>query len=193
MLLTTQVYAQGSGVVSASLFNFQFNHLSNINNNDHPLFSSDHNFTSNQVPQLINENYVDFSQYDATWLYSFSPSYSSKSNNINFDLGVTLRHLSGTTNSAIHNVYFQKTLPLLYGSAIFHFPLKGLSARIEGNHLDLSDTQFFDYKAKLSYEWRNGFGMQGGWQHQQFSLDSVNKSDALYESNGPYIDFYLNF
>lgn len=168
LLLASQAVAQQS----APLFNFKFNHISN---------------TKSTASTLAGTRALKFKQYDASWLYPWEDK------NVNVDLGVTLRHLSGVRNSALKNVHFHKTLPLLHASALFNLSLKGLSAGIEGNHLNTKESLIFDYRAKVSYEWRNGFGMQGGWQHQQFSLDNSLNAAAEYESIGPYIDFYLNF
>ena len=164
---------------SDPLFNFKFNHLSNVQ-------SADSVF---QLAPAKNNNELEFEQYDATLTYPW------ESKNFNIDLGLTLRHLSGFKNSAINssNSYFQEVLPLIHASALFALPLDGLTAGIEGSHLDYSDSQVFDYRAKVSYEWRDGFGLQGGWQHQQFSLDSAAKNGADYQRTGPFIDFYLNF
>ena len=175
MLLSASVFADQS----ESLLNFKFNHSSTFSESDQ-LF-----------PQHIfnNKNSVEFAQYDATWTYPW------ETKNMNIDLGLTLRHLSGYKNSAqaTGNNYFQQVLPLVHASAFFSLPLKGLTAGIEGSHLELSNQQVFDYRAKLSYEWRKGFGLQGGWQHQQFNLDYSTDSSTGFEKTGPFIDFYLNF
>jgi len=164
---------------SESLLNFKFDHLSNVQNSD--LLSLD--------TATTNSDSLTFAQYDATWTYPW------ETKNFNIDLGVTLRHLSGYQNSSknLGGAYFQTVLPLFHASALYSLPVKGLSAGIEGSHLDIDDNQVFDYRAKVSYEWRKGFGMQGGWQHQQFNLDNVTNLGADYEHNGPFIDFYLNF
>lgn len=164
---------------SESLLNFKFNHLSNIQRTD----------SISQISSSINIDTLEFAQYDATWTYPW------ETKNINIDLGVTLRHLSGFKNSSenIGDRYFQQVLPLVHASALFSLPLKGLSAGIEGSHLDSDNNQIFDYRAKVSYEWRKGFGLQGGWQHQQFNLDNATDTGANFEKNGLYLDFYLNF
>ena len=163
---------------SESLLNFKFNHLSNIQNSDQSFLL---------VPSS-NSTSLEFAQFDATWTYPW------ETKNMNIDLGVTLRHLSGFKNSTenLGNGRFQEVLPLLHASALYSLPLKGLSAGIEGSRLDTNTRQVFDYRAKVSYEWRKGFGLQGGWQHQQFKLDSAD-TGADYELNGPFVDFYLNF
>lgn len=164
---------------SESLLNFKFNHLTNVQNGTPILF----------VTPSASNNALEFAQFDATWTYPW------ETQNMNIDLGVTLRHLSGFNNS-VENVgtnYFQEVLPLLHASALFALPLEGLSAGIEGSHLDSNNRQVFDYRAKVSYEWRKGFGLQGGWQHQQFNLENATNSGADFERTGPFIDFYLNF
>ena len=164
---------------SESLLNFKFNHLSNVQ-------------SAEQASQLVpssSSTSLEFAQFDATWTYPW------ETKNMNIDLGVTLRHLSGFKNSteSTGNSYFQEVLPLLHASALFALPLDGLSAGIEGSHLDSNTHQVFDYRAKVSYEWRKGLGLQGGWQHQQFKLDNATDSGADYEQTGPFLDFYLNF
>ena len=175
MLFTSSLVAEQS----ESLLNFKFNHLSNIQSTDQ----------SSELVPSTNSNMLEFAQYDATWTYPW------ETKNMNIDLGVTLRHLSGFKNSTENtgNNYFQEVLPLVHASALFALPLDGLSAGIEGSHLDSNTRQVFDYRAKVSYEWRKGFGLQGGWQHQQFKLDSATDTGAGYERTGPFVDFYLNF
>ncbi|MCW8900467.1 MAG: hypothetical protein OQK75_08540 [Gammaproteobacteria bacterium] len=164
---------------SESLLNFKFNHLSNISNGEQ----------ISQLRPLTNSNPVEFAQYDATWTYPW------ETKSMNIDLGVTLRHLSGFKNSMENpgNNHFQEVLPLIHASALYAFPLKGLSAGIEGSHHDSTARQIFDYRAKVSYEWRKGFGLQGGWQHQQFNLENTTDASTDYKRNGPFLDFYLNF
>ena len=180
LVLSTALFTTAASAdQSESLLNFKFNHLTN-NQNTKQLAQS---------TSLLKTDELNFAQFDATWTYPW------ESKNFNIDLGVTLRHLSGYSHSAenIGNHHFQKVLPLVHASALFSLPLKGLSAGIEGSHLDLDDNQVFDYRAKVSYEWRKGFGLQGGWQHQQFNLDNVTNTGADFEKNGPFIDFYLQF
>lgn len=166
---------------SESLLNFKFNHLTNISGN-----SLDQ--SSLLAPSTVSSE-LEFAQFDATWTYPW------ETKNMNIDLGVTLRHLSGFKNAteSAASSHFQEVLPLIHASAFYALPLKGLSAGIEGSRLDSTTRQVFDYRAKVSYEWRKGFGMHGGWQHQQFKLDSATDTGADYEMNGPFVDVYLNF
>ena len=175
MLFSTYALAEQS----ESLLNFKFNHLTSIPNAEQV----------SQSPPSINSQSLKFEQIDATWTYPW------QTKNMNIDLGVTLRHLSGSNNATenLGNSSFQEVLPLIHASALYAFDVKGLSAGIEGSHLGTNDRQVFDYRAKVSYEWRKGFGLQGGWQHQQFNLENVTDSVTGYEKTGPFIDFYLNF
>ena len=156
---------QATAQQSESLLNFKFNHLLNSQ-------------TDEQV-----------SQYDATWTYPL------ETKTMIIDLGVTLRHLSGFKSSTDtqSDKYIHETFPLVHASALFALPLKGLSAGIEGSHIDSIDTKVFDYRAKVSYEWRSGFGLHGGWQHQQSNIETKSTSVTDYQRNGPFLDFYLNF
>ncbi len=164
---------------SDPLLNFKFNHLSNIQNGDQ----------NSSLLSPLNNNTLKFSQFDATWTYPWETS------NMNIDVGVTLRHLSGYMNSTenLGNGYFQQVLPLFHASALYSLPFKGFSAGIEGSHLDSNATRVFDYRAKVSYEWRKGFGLQGGWQHQQFNLDNATDAATEYQRTGPFLDLYLSF
>lgn len=180
MLFSTYALAEQS----ESLLNFKFNHLTNILSTEQVVQP---NASINS--QSLNNQALKFEQFDATWTYPW------QTKNMNIDLGVTLRHLSGINNSTenLGNNYFQEVLPLIHASALYAFDVKGLSAGIEGSHIGTNDRKVYDYRAKVSYEWRKGFGLQGGWQHQQFNLENVTDSVTGYEKNGPFIDFYLNF
>lgn len=171
-----------SGVATAQhdepLLNFKFNHLTKFNTSDDNVLD----LNSQGFEHSSSGNSLLFSKYDMTLTYPWV------SQNINVDLGLTVRHLSEFKNKP-----YQSTLPLLHASALYNFSPNGLSAGIESNHAGSTNNRLFDYKAKVSYEWRNGFGMQGGWQHQQFNLDKAAATLNDYELRGPYLDIYLNF
>ena len=172
---------------SESLFNFKFKHLSNVDAGENQSLL-DTDMQTFDHPALIKSHSIQFTQYDATWTYPW------ETKSMSLDLGVTLRHLSGMSSTeGIDNVRFDETLPLLHASALYNFSFKGLSAGIEGSHLDSSAQHVSDYRAKVSYEWRSGFGLQGGWQHQKFSFDKYKDNATDYEVTGPFLDLYLNF
>ncbi|MEJ2141544.1 MAG: hypothetical protein P8Y24_04180 [Gammaproteobacteria bacterium] len=141
---------------------------------------------------LLNETRLD--QYDATLYYPLG------SEGMSFDLGLNMKYISGQSNllqdghSHIRN--FSAAIPMIYATALFDLPFEGFSAGFEGKHhlgLDGNTLSGFDYKAKLKYEWSQGFGLQGGWQHQQYSLDNEDQTTTDYEQKGPFLDFYLRF
>lgn len=181
ILLFSSHVNYGLAEQNEALLNFKFSHLSN---NSHPKAFS-------QTTPSFNSDQLAFSQLDATWTYPWEVK------NISLDLGLTLRHLSvfkGAIggNSGASN--FHEVLPLLHASALYSLPVEGLSAGIEGSsQVDSNATHIFDYRAKVSYEWRKGFGLQGGWQHQQFKLDGPIDASAGYERTGPFLDLYLKF
>lgn len=172
---------------SESIFNFKFKHLSNVDSNDNQSLL-DTDMQTFDHPALIKTHSIQFTQYDATWTYPW------ETKSMSIDLGVTLRHLSGMGSAeGIDNVRFDETLPMLHASALYNFSFKGLSAGFEGSHLNSAAKHVSDYRAKVSYEWRNGFGLQGGWQHQKFSFDKYKDNATDYETTGPFLDLYLNF
>lgn len=143
-------------------------------------------------PLAGNETSLD--QYDATFYYPLG------SKGMSFDLGINMKYINGKTNvvrdgkQQVRN--FSAALPMLSASALFDLPFKGLTAGFEGKRyveLENDNHKGFDYRASLSYEWNEGFGLQGGWQHQQFSLDNADQTSTDIEHKGPYLDFYLSF
>jgi hypothetical protein len=174
LLFMGKIYAQ----TEEPLLNFNFKHLSN--------YKSAELFEQTQQDYKITQN-VQSSLNDMTLTYPW------KSRNFNVDLGITVRRFStlktGNAATGVEN----STLSLFHASALYNTSLKGLSAGVEGNHLDLNNRPIFDYRAKLSYEWRNGFGMQGGWQHQQLDVDNTADLNSDSVRKGPFFDLYLNF
>lgn len=141
---------------------------------------------------LRNETRLD--QYDATLYYPLATEGMS------FDLGLNMKYIKGQTSFAqdgqrqLRN--FSAAIPMVYATALFDLPFEGFSAGFEGRHhlgLDGNTLSGFDYKAKFKYEWDQGFGLQGGWQHQQYSLDNADETTTDFEHKGPFLDFYLRF
>ena len=130
-------------------------------------------------------------QYDAMLFYPIDAS------GMKMDVGVNIKYLDGVKTRLedglrkSHN--FREAIPMIYATALFDLPFSGLSAGFEGSHYDLADTLAFDYKAKVAYEWNQGFGLQGGWQHQQYSLDGTDNSATDYESKGVFLDLFMRF
>lgn len=130
-----------------------------------------------------------FEQFDTRILYPFS------GNGVRFDVGLNLRYIQGVANSQFQGAKsytrLDQTIPAFHAAALFDLPFKGLSAGFEGSHTGLTD-QIEDYRAKLNYRWDSGLGLQGGWQHQQMSLDAGDNASNI-TSQGPYLDLNWNF
>jgi len=131
-------------------------------------------------------------QYDATFFYPFQRG------KLNFDLGLNIKFINGITEitnefGVTRSQNYNATLPMMYATALYELPWKGLSAGIEGKHMVLDNSSAYDYKAMLSYQSRNGFGMNGGWQYQQLNLNAFQNITASSETEGPFVDFYFKF
>ena len=157
-------------------------------------FESSLSSTGTEFPGQLLSNKTLLDQYDATFYYPMG------SKGMSFDLGFNMKYISGQTSfqqdGQRHIRNFSAALPMLSASALFDLPFKGLTAGFEGKHyieLENESNKGFDYKAKLGYEWDQGFGLQGGWQHQQFSLDNADQTTTDFERKGPFLDFYLRF
>lgn len=129
-------------------------------------------------------------QYDATFSYPFNPRET-----INFDLGINIRFIDADlvqseAEQSKHNL--NTALPMFYANAIFGLPYDGLSASLGASHIEYEQYYAFDYKAKLSYQWQNGFGMEGGWQHQELSIDGSDFQTEI-ENQGLFLDFKYRF
>jgi len=131
-------------------------------------------------------------QYDATFFYPFQRG------KLNFDLGLNIKFINGITQAVnefgvTSSQSYNATLPMMYATALYELPWKGLSAGFEGKHMILANSTAYDYKAMLSYQSRNGFGLNGGWQYQQLHLNAFQNITTSSETEGPFVDFYFKF
>ena len=138
----------------------------------------------------LTDTSTQIDQLDARILYPMT------SKGLQVGVGVNIRYIQGISNSSVDGTQ-QKTrvedaIPALHAQALFDLPFKGFSAGFEGSHTGFSD-QVFDYRAQLRYQWANGLGLQGGWQHQQMSLDLSEDTDTTFSSEGPYLDLNWRF
>lgn len=132
------------------------------------------------------------SQFDAAFFYPFQRG------KFNFDLGINLKFINGVTehtdaSGVVTSQAFNTTLPMMYATALYELPWKGLSAGIEGKHMVFDSSTAYDYKAVLTYQSRSGFGLNGGWQYQQLHLNAFQNITASRETAGPFVDFYFKF
>ncbi len=148
-------------------------------------------FDSMSTGNSLSSEVTGLRQYDAAL------SYPLVKKGMNFDLGLNIRFIDGQAVSYIagsqqrHN--FREAVPMFYAAALFDLPFKGLSAGFVGRHSDSLINPSFDYKARLSYEWAGGLGLEGGWQHQQYANDELNQLQSAPVSKGLFLDLRLKF
>jgi hypothetical protein len=138
----------------------------------------------------LNDTTTQIDQFDARILYPLTGK------GMEVGVGLNIRYIQGVSNLSAGGVQ-QKTrvedaITALHAKALFDLPFQGFSAGLEGSHTGISD-QLIDYRAQLRYEWTNGLGLQGGWQHQQMSLDLSEDANTTFSSEGPYLDLNWRF
>ena len=143
-----------------------------------------------QLNDTGNTTQGHVNQYDTTITYPLG----QRDNAVNFDLGVNIRFIEGDIkNQDVEKAQnLNMAMPMLHARALFNLPFKGLTATVGGSHIEYDSYRAYDYKAKLNYSWNNGFGLEGGWQHQQFSIDG-NDYQTHFETEGPYLDLKYRF
>jgi outer membrane protein len=127
-------------------------------------------------------------QYDATVFYPVTEDV------VNLDLGLNIKYLDGSLSGVGDSGYtgYQSALPMFYASAFFNIS-QGFKAGLTGSHTAYERNRSYDYQASISYTWDNGFGLQGGWQHQQLNLETDNDRGSNFESKGPFLDLHYRF
>ena len=138
----------------------------------------------------LNDKTTQIEQFDARFLYPLT------ARGMEVGVGLNIRYVQGISSStpdgAQQTIRVDDTIPALHARALFDLPFQGFSAGLEGSHTGFSD-QLFDYRAQLRYQWTNGLGLQGGWQHQQMSLDLAEDANTTFSSEGPYLDLNWRF
>lgn len=153
------------------------------------------------------EKYRSLNYYDALFYYPVH-----QRSGLNIDVGVNLRFQEQNLDSYrsldsdqhwLHDQTSQTTeykstdvqLPsktMVHAAALFDLPFEGLSAGVSGSHDGRFDNAAFNYSARLNYQWRNGLGLQGGWQHQQYPLDQFNLDETIEEQR-LFLDLKFKF
>jgi len=192
--LSFQVWASG-GVETADLplAQFHFKHQSFVVGSQiGSQYSSGHIWQDNKTVFSDEDNALSgrIEQYDATITYPFKPREL-----FNLDLGINIRFIdadlaSGEVDQATQSL--NTALPMFYANALFELPYEGLSASLGASHFEYEQYYALDYKAKLSYQWQNGLGMEGGWQHQELSIDGSEFQTDI-QNNGLFLDFKYRF
>jgi len=135
------------------------------------------------------------SSYDAIFYYPLHRQ------GISIDVGVNLRVQEDRT-TPIDQIYSYdqdwlsidpgETRTMLHAAAVFDLPFSGLTAGLSGTYnADLENAEF-DYRAKLSYKWKNGLGLEGGWLHQQKAFEQQNFNDTL-DAQTLFLDMKYRF
>jgi len=135
--------------------------------------------------------------------YSATLSVPFNKDKVNFDLGLDFRFYDKRNEAeqnrydgADYNFDVDNLLsPKIYASAMFKLPVSGLTASISGRHNGETsvDKSYVDYQARLSYKWKNGLGLEGGWQHQQVSLDPTNEDSDVFKVESLFLDMKYKF
>lgn len=140
-----------------------------------------------------NNSSARLHQYNATLSYPLHTEWAS------VGLGINIRFIEGDVKAAadLDHSYAARTIntafPMLYATAIFDLPFEGLTASVVGSMMDYDQFRAADYRAKLSYTFSSGIGLQGGWQQQQLNIDAGQEFKAQFENKGPFLDLYYRF
>ena len=135
---------------------------------------------------------LDLSYTDAVLYYEILDNW------FNLDIGVTARkysgHLDAESGMATESVDVDAVIPLLYGKAQFDLPFSGLSAGIEGNYINYSDSSLMDYSAKVSYLFDSvlDLGVEVGYRAMTMTIDDDEVQTDI-ELSGPYAAAIFHF
>ena len=135
---------------------------------------------------------LDISYTDAVLYYELLDNW------FNLDIGVTARfysgHLDAESTMANERVDVDVIVPLIYSRAQFDLPFSGLSAGIEGNYVNYSDSSLADYSAKVSYLFDSALdlGVEVGYRSIMMTIDDDEVQTDL-ELSGPYAAAIFQF
>lgn len=153
--------------------------------------------TDNKPVYRLSQPEAKSNSYDAIFYY---PMHRQ---GVSFDLGLNLRlqaEQAATAESPRSadrdwlNIDPTETRTLIHAAAVFDLPFNGFKAGVSGTYNpDLTSTEY-DYRAKLSYKWKSGLGLEGGWQHQQKSNDplGLNLNDG-FDAQTLFLDMNYRF
>ncbi len=123
----------------------------------------------------------------------FTAYYELLDNIAEIDLGLTLRHLSGSITVTPYShllseeVTFSAFTPMLYGKLRFNLPVSSLSFQAEGNGIGYDNTTFYDLSLGIRYELFVGLGIEGGWRSVHLESGDLAEGFTLdLQSNGAY-------
>ncbi len=135
---------------------------------------------------------LDLSHYDFTLYYEILDNW------VNLDLGVTAKVFDGLllmrdqTSGNTSRTDIDEIIPMLYGSAVFDFPITSLSAGVEGSAISLGGDTVYDMVAKLRF--RAGLlGLEAGYRAIGVEVDDISNIDVDTQIDGPYVSAMLVF
>ncbi len=137
-------------------------------------------------------------QYDATIYYAVGdrlPNLLSNHRWLSIDLGVNFKFIEQKYESLQQDQSRYRThygaYPMVSASALFELPLSGMTASVEGSYFNYKTRELSEYRAKLSYQIDNIFGVSGGWEQQQYQLDAAE--NRRFDKEGPFVDLFYRF
>jgi len=157
-------------------------------------YGSEYRIESN--PELYSEQNLE--QYDATIYYALGDGFQnlfSRHQWLSIDLGVNFKFIEQIYDASQQHQNNYRThygaYPMFSAAALFDLPLSGVTASVEGRYFNYKTNELSEYRAKLSYQFDNIFGVSGGWEQQQYQLES---SDSLrFDKEGPFVDLFYRF
>ncbi|VAX01643.1 hypothetical protein MNBD_GAMMA22-2052 [hydrothermal vent metagenome] len=137
-------------------------------------------------------------QYDATIYYAVGdslPNLLSSHRWLSIDLGVNFKFIEQKFESLQQDQSSYRThygaYPMVSASALFELPLSGMTASVEGSYFSYNARELSEYRAKLTYQIDNIFGVSGGWEQQQYQLDATQS--RRFDKEGPFVDLFYRF
>lgn len=124
--------------------------------------------------------------------------YEILDNWFNLDVGLTARifsgHLEAESEFESESVDVDVVVPMIYGKAQFDLPFSGLSAGIEGNYINYSQSSLADYSAKISYLFDSvlDLGIEAGYRSITMNIDDDDIQTDI-ELKGPYVAAIFHF
>jgi outer membrane protein len=126
--------------------------------------------------------------------------YELLDNWVSLDLGVALRKFDGFAsvatidNSQSERVNIKETIPMVYGSVQFDFPMTGFYVGVDAYLISSGDNKISDYAAKAGYTFdfvAVDFGVELGYRDLTLEYNEDTSADASFK--GAYLGATLRF
>lgn len=145
----------------------------------------------NQTFAGVVDSKVDLTHTDATLYYEILDNW------VNLDLGLTARLFDGqvalrSSGGQSGRVDIDAPIPMLYAKAQFDLPFSGLKFAVEGNGVGYGGNTLTDVSAKIGYESKLRFGIEGGYRRFGLKLDDVDDFTGDLTIDGPFLAVTLH-